>query len=129
MLRDRRERLVAHLAAGEDRDRFVEERRELPQDAALRLAAKTQEDEVVARQERVDDLRHHGVLIAPDAGEELVARLELPHQVGPDLVLHGSALVSRGPELAQRPGAVLTHPEVLQLGGGYPRRRPIRPSG
>src|SRR2546427_10101966 len=47
-LRDRRERVVVHLAPRENRNLLVEQRDQLAQDAALRLPAQAQEDEVVA---------------------------------------------------------------------------------
>src|SRR2546430_1937886 len=46
--RDGGERIVVHLAPGDDRDLLVEQRDELAQDAALRLAAQAQQDEIVA---------------------------------------------------------------------------------
>ena len=39
----------------------------------LRLAAQAEQDEVVARQDRVDDLRDDRVVVADDAGEQRLA--------------------------------------------------------
>src|SRR6059058_6081636 len=87
-LRDRRERVVVHFAAGEDGDLFVEQRHQLTQDAALRLPAQPEQDEVVAGEDRVHELRDHGVLVAHDAGKQGRAVLEQTDQVLPHLVLH-----------------------------------------
>ena len=39
----------------------------------LGLAAQAEQDEVVLGQDRVDELRNHGVVVADDAGEEPLA--------------------------------------------------------
>jgi hypothetical protein len=85
--RDRRERVVVHLAAGDDRHRLVEKADERAQDARLRLTAQAEQDEVVSRQDRVDDLRHDRLLIADHAGEERAAAGEAREQVLAHLVL------------------------------------------
>src|SRR5207237_10523872 len=89
--RDRGERVVVHLAPGEDRDLLVEQRDELAQDAALRLAPQTEQDEVVARQERVHELRDDRVLVAHDARELGRAVLEPADEILPQLVLDRAA--------------------------------------
>ena len=73
VLGDRGKRIVVDFAAGDDRDALVEQTGELAQDPALGLAAKPQQDEVVPREQRIDDLRKDGVLVAHDAGEERLA--------------------------------------------------------
>ena len=78
---ERRERVVVDLAARHDRDRFVEQRGERAQDPALRLAAQAEQDEVVARQHRVDDLRHDGLVVADDAGKSVLPATEPGDQV------------------------------------------------
>ena len=67
---ERRQRIVVDLAARHHRDRLVQQVGERAQDAALRLAAQAEQDEVVAGQDRVDDLRHDGLVVADDAGEQ-----------------------------------------------------------
>src|SRR5437868_3916219 len=59
----------------------------LAQDAALRLAPQAERDEVVARQERVHELRDDRVLVAHDAREQRRAVLEQADEVLPQLVL------------------------------------------
>jgi hypothetical protein len=75
------------LAARHDRDRLVEQPRQRPQDAALRLAAQPEQDEVVAREDRVDDLRDDRLVVADDAGEERLPGAQPRDQVLADLVL------------------------------------------
>jgi hypothetical protein len=48
----------------------VEQGGEGAEDAGLGLAAEAEEDEVVAREDGVDDLGDDGIVIADDAGEE-----------------------------------------------------------
>ena len=52
------ERVVVDLAAGHDRDLVVEQRHQRAQQARLRLAAQAEQDEVVLREQRVDQLRN-----------------------------------------------------------------------
>ncbi|MFN8093447.1 MAG: hypothetical protein U0599_14735 [Vicinamibacteria bacterium] len=97
--------VVVDLAPGHDRDRLVEERREGPEDAALRLAAQAEEDHVVPRENRVRDLRDDGVLVAEDAGEERFLRLEPAHEVAAHLLPDGDARRgTRRPELSEGAG-------------------------
>ena len=85
---DRRGRIVVNLAPGHDRDPLVEEIDHPPQDAALRLAAQPEQDEVVPREHRVDELRDHRLVVADDAGEQRLAGAQLTNQVVADLLLH-----------------------------------------
>ena len=62
--------IVANLAAGDVGHVFIEQGGERAQDAALRLSAKAEQDEVLPRKNGVHDLRNHRVFIADDAGEE-----------------------------------------------------------
>src|SRR6185437_7549733 len=89
-LRDRRERVVVHFAPGEYRNLFVEQRDELAQDAALRLPAQAQQDEVVARQDGVHELRDDGLLVPHDTREQRRAVLEQADQILAQLVFYGA---------------------------------------
>ncbi len=106
-LGDRRERAVVDLAAREEGNFFVEQRDELPQDAALGLAPQAQQDEVVTRQDGIHELRDDGIGIAHDAREERRAVLEEADQILAQLVLDGAVHAGgAGPlglfQLAQR---------------------------
>ena len=90
VLGDGRERVVVHLAPGDDRHALVEERDERAQDARLRLAAEAEEDEVVPRQDRVHDLRHHSVLVPQHAREQRAAGAEAGEKILAHLVFDGA---------------------------------------
>ena len=109
VLGDRVERIVAHLAAREDRDLLVEEVHELPEDAALGLPAQAEEDEVVTGEQSVHDLRDDGLVVALDPGEEPLAGAELPHQVRAHLFLDGAGLIAGGLELSEGVWAQSSH--------------------
>jgi len=64
--------------------------REAAKDAALRLAAQTEQDEIVTGEERVDDLRNDGVFVAVDAGKQSVAFFDGAQQVAAKFVLYGN---------------------------------------
>ena len=87
-----RERVVVDLDAGEDRDPLVEQVGQQPEDARLRLPAQAEEEQVVLREDAVDDLRDDRVAVADDAGEELFAGPQLADHVAAQLVLdrHGA---------------------------------------
>ncbi len=89
-LRDRRERIVVHLAPREDRNLLVEQRDQLAQDAALRLPPQAQQDEVVARQDGIHELGDDGILVAHDAREQGRPVLEQTDQILAQLVLDGA---------------------------------------
>ena len=97
------------LAARHDGNRLVEQLGERPQDAALGLPAQAEQDEIVPRQDRVDDLRHDRVVEADDAREERRPRAEPLDQVVANLVLDAAAREPAGgdvgAELAERGGA------------------------
>ena len=65
------------LAAGHDRDVLVEQIDQAAQDPALGLAAQAEQDEVVPREDGVDELRDDRLVVADDAGKQGLARSEL----------------------------------------------------
>ena len=74
------------LAALDVGQRRVEQRGQRPQDAALRLPAQAQQDEVVPRQDGIHELRHHGVVVTNNAREQRFAPPQLADQVLAHLV-------------------------------------------
>ena len=58
---------------GHDGDRLVQQAGEAAEDPALRLPAEPEQDEVVPREDGVDELRDDRVVVADDAGEERAA--------------------------------------------------------
>ncbi len=90
VLRHRVVRVVVDLAAGDDRHPLVEQLGERADHARLRLAALAEEDHVVTGDERVLELREHGLLVADDAVDELLALGDARDRVGAHLFLHGA---------------------------------------
>ena len=88
---DRAERVVVDLAARHHRDLVVEQRDQRAQQARLRLAAQAEQDEVVPRQQGVDQLRDDGVVVADDAGEEWLARAQFSNKVLAHLLVDTAA--------------------------------------
>src|SRR2546430_681397 len=84
---DRRVWIVIDLAAVDHRDFRIEQAGQRSDQPALGLATLAQEDDVLARQDGVLDLGNDGSLEADDAGEELLARLDLADQVLAHLLL------------------------------------------
>ncbi len=82
-------RIVANFAAGDVRQALVEQPGEHADDASFGLPAQSQQDEIVARQNGVDDLRNHGIFVADHAGEKLVAALQLADQILAQLAFYG----------------------------------------
>ena len=62
-------RIVVDFGAGDDRNLLVEQFGELANDAALCLAAQAEQDDVVPRQNGVDQLRNNGFVVTDDAGK------------------------------------------------------------
>jgi hypothetical protein len=70
----------------------IEERRKGAQDAAFGLAAQAEQNEVVARKNGVHDLRHDGVVVADDAGEDagVVVLTQAGDEVFAEFVFHAA---------------------------------------
>ena len=66
---DRRVRIVVNFASGDIWHLRIEQRGQRAQDAAFRLPAQSQQNEIVPRKNGVDDLRHHRVVISHNAGK------------------------------------------------------------
>jgi hypothetical protein len=99
------------LAAWHDGNLLVEQIGEGAQDAALRLTAQAKEDEIVAGEDRVHQLRHHRLVVADDAGEQRLAGLELADEVVADFLLDRLRAIPRPPQLSEcfngRHGSIL----------------------
>jgi len=92
-LADRRERIVVDLAAGHRRHLRVEQLGQEARHPRLGLPALTQEDDVLAGEDRVLDLRQHALLVAHDARKECGALPEPRDQVVAELLLHCLRLI------------------------------------
>ena len=78
---NRRVRIVMDFAAGDVGRLRIEQCGQRAQDAALGLAAQSQQDEIMPRKNRVNDLRHDGVVVSDDAGKNRAALAEFHDQV------------------------------------------------
>ena len=67
----------------------VEQNCQRAEQARLGLAAKAEQDEIVTREDGVDDLRDDRLVVADDAGKNGPAGFEPDHQVLADLGTHG----------------------------------------
>ena len=68
--RDRRHWILGDFRTVEDWCPFIEQRRQAPHHAGFCLAAFTQEDDVLAAENGVDDLWLYGTLVAHYSGEQ-----------------------------------------------------------
>ena len=92
-------RVVVDFASGDVRHLRIEQRGQGAQDAAFCLSAEPEQDEVVAGEDGVDDLRDDGVVVADDAGKDWAAFAEPRHEVLAQLVFDvpgSEALFSEG---------------------------------
>ncbi len=87
---DGMKRIVADFAARHVGQVFIQKPGQHPDDAGLGLAAQTQQDEIVPRQHGVNDLRHHGIFVAHNAREQVLAALQLADQILPQLAFDGA---------------------------------------
>ena len=69
-------RVVVNFAARNEWRVFVQQVRQLADEARLGLSAQSQENEIVPRQDGVDHLRHHGIFVAQNAGEQFFPALD-----------------------------------------------------
>ena len=101
MVGRRRVRVVVDLAAGDDRHPLVEQADERADDARLRLAALAEEDHVVAGEQRVRQLRKHGVVVADHAFDERTFLGEGAYRVRTNLFLDGTRLPTAGAQVSE----------------------------
>ena len=98
---DGRERVFGDLGALDDGRELVKQAREAAHDARLRLAALAEQDDVLAAEDGVGDLRQHRLVVADDAGEQGFAGANLGDEVAAHLRLHRQHLEAGCLELAQ----------------------------
>ena len=97
-------RIVVDFAPFHVGRRFIQQRSQQPDQPRFGLPAQAEQNEIVAREDGVDHLRHHGVLVPEDGGKQRVAALDFADQVLAELVLDAAArqLGFRKGTLAQR---------------------------
>ena len=99
--RDRMKRIVVDFGTRDDGNPFVEQVGQLTDDAALGLPAQAEQDQIVPRENRVDDLRHDRLVIADDAGKDSFARAQFAQEVGAQFVFDRSGAVAALSEFAE----------------------------
>ena len=73
--RQRFERIIADFRTGDDRDFFVEKFGQLSDNSTFRLSACAEQNQIMLRQNRIDELRNYRFFVTDDALEKLLARL------------------------------------------------------
>ena len=108
------EGMIIDLAARDDGNELVEQADQRAHDPALRLSPLPEQDDVVAGDDRVGQLRQHGVVVTHDAGEQLLARPQSGEEVAAHLLFDRLAPVSRGPKLGDGVGSGRGHPCTIE---------------
>ena len=98
------------FAARDDGNPLVQQFDEGAQDAALRLTAQAEQNEIVSGEDGVDELRNDRLVEADDAGEESFARAQLAYQVVADLLLDRPGSETRAASNLDRSAAVYVLP-------------------
>ena len=102
-VRDRLERTLVELAAGDNRHPFVEQARQSADHPRLRLAALSEKDDVLSREDCVLELGYHGLFVSVDSVEERLSFADARDQVAAHLFLDGALLVPGLLELPECP--------------------------
>src|ERR1700683_4990150 len=120
--------IMVDLAARDVRHLRIEQCGEGAEDAAFRLSAQAEQDEIMARENGIDDLRYDSVVVANDAGKYGATFAQPGHKVFAELVFNAARAETRFSEgtstqFAESPGK--THggnPQNEALCGLYRRR-------
>ena len=81
-------RIIVNFAARDVRHLRIEERRHPAQDAAFRLPAQSQKNEIMPRKNRVHDLRHYRIVVSNNAGKYRPALAQPRHQILAQLIFY-----------------------------------------
>ncbi len=114
---DRVEGIVVDLAALDNGHVLVEQVDQRPGDACLGLAPLAQEDDVLPGEDRVLNLGNDGILIANDAGKQLLTAADHANEVPAHLLIDGLDGVTGGSELTDG-GCWYGHVALLSGWGG-----------
>ena len=96
--------VVVDLAARNDWHPLIQEARERTNHAGLCLAALAEEHDVVARQQRILQLRHDRVLVTHDTCEQRFTGANLRNRIATHLVFHRHGLPARRTQRAEGRG-------------------------
>src|SRR5437867_4856956 len=97
---DRMKRIVVNLGPGDDRYFRIKQVSQLPNDPAFGLTAQAKQDQVVPGENRVDELRHHCLVITDDAWEKSLAAFQLANEICPHFVFDGDSAIATLNEFA-----------------------------
>src|SRR5712664_4189544 len=84
------QRIVIDFAASDDGHLRIEQVDEAAKNSAFGLAAEAEQNEIVAGEQGIDDLRDDGVLVAMHAGEKRLAFFNGTEQIAAELILYGA---------------------------------------
>ncbi len=98
---DRSKRIVVDFRAGDDRNSLVEQFGELANDAALCLSAQAEQDDVVPRQNGVDELRNDRFVVTDNARKKFLAGAQFFDQIEAQFVFDREGLIPGRPEFAK----------------------------
>jgi hypothetical protein len=87
---DRSERIVVDFAARDNWQNGIEKCRECSQNPGLRLSPEAEQNEIVAAQEGVDDLWHHGFFVSHYALEYGLSAGEAREKIRSQLIFDGA---------------------------------------
>src|SRR6266849_347119 len=87
--------IVVDFAAGDDGHFRIEQVDEAAENAALGLAAEAEKNEIVAREQSIDDLRDDGVFVTMHAGKEGLASFDGTQEIAAQLILDGAGNATR----------------------------------
>jgi hypothetical protein len=79
--------IVIDFAARNDRDFRIQQIDEAAQDAALSLTAQAEQNKIVARKKRIDDLRNDRVVVTVNAGKDRFASFDGAEEISANFVL------------------------------------------
>src|SRR5437870_2560622 len=80
--------IIMNLASGKIGHLRVEQGSEGAKHSALGLTAESEQDEVMTREQGIDDLGNDGIVVADDARKDLTSIAQLHREVFADLVFH-----------------------------------------
>src|SRR6266849_446900 len=87
--------IVVDFAAGDDGHFRIEQVDEAAENAGLGLAAEAEKNEIVAREQSIDDLRDDGVFVTMHAGKEGLASFDGTQEIAAQLILDGAGNATR----------------------------------
>ncbi len=82
--------IVVNFAALDHRDLRIHEAHQPAQDARFRLSAQAEQNKVMPREDGVDDLRHHRIVVAVHAGKQLVSPFQFAQQIFAQFLAHAA---------------------------------------